>query len=65
MALDQVRAQFSACMPYRVAAGALEHLLPVDAGIHCGTVRRRTLWNGKAKDAKATIERIRAVMPAF
>ena len=31
--LDQVRAQFSACMPYRVAAGVLEHLLPIDAGI--------------------------------
>jgi len=29
--LDQVRAQFSACMPYRVAAGVLEHLLPIDA----------------------------------
>src|SRR3954471_7149342 len=31
--LDQVRAQFSACMPYRVAAGVLEHLLPIDAGL--------------------------------
>jgi hypothetical protein len=31
--LDQVRAQFSALMPYRVAAGVLEHLLPIDAGL--------------------------------
>jgi hypothetical protein len=40
--LDQVRAQFSACMPYRVAVGVLEHLLPIDAGIDpetCAPVR--------------------------
>jgi hypothetical protein len=39
--LDQVRAQFSACMPYRVAAGVLEHLLPIDAGIDPETLRQR------------------------
>ena len=40
--LDQLRAHLSALMPYRIAAGLLEHLLPVDAGIHSETVRRRT-----------------------
>jgi hypothetical protein len=34
-------------MPYRVTAGLLEHLLPVDAGIHSETVRRRTLVVGE------------------
>ena len=38
--LDQVRAQFSALMPYRVAAGVLEHLLPIDAGIDPETPAR-------------------------
>src|SRR3954451_2948704 len=42
--LDQVRAQFSACMPYRVAAGVLEHLLPIDAGSE--TLRAHTLKVG-------------------
>src|SRR4051812_27905120 len=28
-------------------------------------VLRWRIWNGKAKDAKVTLERIRAVMPAF
>ena len=45
--LDQLRAHLSALMPYRVAAGVLEHLLPVDAGIHSETVRRRTLRVGE------------------
>src|SRR3954453_22273986 len=44
--LDQVRAQFSACMPYRVAAGVLEHLLPIDAGSVPETpVRSRSAWS--------------------
>src|SRR3954470_3868723 len=42
--LDQVRAQFSACLPYRVAAGVLEHLLPIDAGSE--TLRACTLKVG-------------------
>src|SRR4051812_47160179 len=42
--LDQVRAQFSALMPYRVAAGVLEHLLPIDAGSE--TLRAHTLKVG-------------------
>jgi hypothetical protein len=46
MALDQVRAQFSACMAYRVAAGVLEHLLPIDAGIDPETLHACTLKVG-------------------
>src|SRR3954447_25541342 len=42
--LDQVRAQFSACMPYRIATGVLEHLLPIDAGSE--TLRACTLKVG-------------------
>jgi hypothetical protein len=45
--LHQLRAHLSALMPYRVAAGLLEHLLPVDAGTHSETVRRRTLRVGE------------------
>jgi hypothetical protein len=45
--LGQLRAHLSALMPYRIAAGLLEHLLPVDAGIHPETVRRRTLRVGE------------------
>jgi hypothetical protein len=45
--LDQVRAQFSACMPYRVAAGVLEHLLPIDAGLDPETLRACTLKVGE------------------
>src|SRR4051794_9718156 len=46
--LDQVRAQFSALMPYRVAAGVLEHLMPTDAGIDPETLRACTLKVGAA-----------------
>src|SRR3954449_12211957 len=42
--LDQVRAQFSALMPYRVAAGVLELLLPINAGSE--TLRACTLKVG-------------------
>jgi predicted transcriptional regulator len=45
--LDQVRAQFSACMPYWVAAGVLEYLLPVEAGITHKTLRGCTLRLGE------------------
>src|SRR3954447_27055860 len=44
--LDQVRAQFSALMPYRVAAGVLEHLLPIDAGLDPEPLRACTLKVG-------------------
>jgi hypothetical protein len=45
--LDQVRAQFSACLPYRVAADMLEYLLPIDAGIDPETLRACTLKVGE------------------
>jgi hypothetical protein len=45
--LDQVRAQFSACMPYRIAAGVLEHLLPIAAGSDPETLRTCTLKVGE------------------
>jgi hypothetical protein len=44
--LDQVRAQFSALMPYRVAAGVLEYLLPINAGSDPETLRACTLKIG-------------------
>jgi hypothetical protein len=44
--LNQVRAQFSACMPYRAAAGVLEYLLPIDAGSDPETLRACTLKVG-------------------
>src|SRR5690349_15155934 len=44
--LDQLRAQYAALLPYRVAAGVLEHLLPVGAGITHETLRAHTLKLG-------------------
>jgi hypothetical protein len=41
--LDQLRAHVSALMPYRVAAGLLEHLLPVEIGKSPETLRGHTL----------------------
>src|SRR5689334_5810566 len=43
---DQVRAQLSALMPYRVAAGVLEQFLPVEAGVDPETLRAHTLKIG-------------------
>jgi len=45
--LDQLRAHLSALMPYRVAAGVLTHLLPVDAGTSPETLRGHTLKIGE------------------
>jgi hypothetical protein len=45
--LDQLRTHLSALMPYRITAGLLGHLLPVDAGTHSETMRRRTLQVGE------------------
>ena len=45
--LDQLQAQLSALMTYRVAAGVLAHLLPVAAGASHETLRSRTLAIGK------------------
>src|SRR4051794_31703702 len=44
--LDQLRAQYAAFLPYRVAAGVLEHLLPVGAGITHESLRAHTLKLG-------------------
>src|SRR5689334_5637891 len=46
--LDQLRAQYSALLPYRVAAGVLEHLLPVGTGTTPETLRAHTLKLGAA-----------------
>lgn len=54
--LDQLRAHVSAVMPYRVAAGVLEHLLPVDAGIDPETLRAHTLKLGADLVDTATAE---------
>lgn len=54
--LDQVRAHLSALMTYRVAAGVLEHLLPVDAGIDPETLRAHTLKVGADLVDTAAIE---------
>ncbi len=45
--LDQLRAHLSALMPYRVAAGVLTHLLPVDAGKSPETLHGHTLKIGE------------------
>jgi hypothetical protein len=45
--LDQLQAHLSALMTYRVAAGVLQHLLPVDAGRSSGTLRNHALRIGE------------------
>jgi len=55
--LDQLRAHLSALMPYRVAAGVLAHLLPVDAGKSPETLRGHTLKLGEQlRDAAAVVK---------
>ena len=44
---DQLQAHLSALMTYRVAAGVLQHLLPVDAGRSPETLRNHTLRIGE------------------
>jgi hypothetical protein len=52
--LAQLQAHLSTLMPYRVAAGVLGHLLPVDAGISHESMRGRTLKLGaELRDAAA------------
>jgi hypothetical protein len=52
--LDQLRAHVSALVPYRVAAGLLEHLLPVKTGKCPETLRGHTLKIGeRLRDAAA------------
>jgi hypothetical protein len=43
----RVRPRLSALMPYRVAADALQYLLPIDVGNSPETLRRHTLQVGK------------------
>jgi len=51
---DQLRAHVSALMPYRLAAGLLEHLLPVEIGMSPETLRGHTLKVGEQlRDAAA------------
>lgn len=45
--LDRLRAHLSALMTYRVAAGVLRHLLPVDGGMVPETLRSHTLRLGE------------------
>ena len=47
--LDQLRAHLSALMPYRVAAGVLQHLLPVEARKSPETLRGYTLKAGEQR----------------
>jgi hypothetical protein len=58
--LDQVRAQFSALMPYRVATSVLEYLLPIDAGSDPGTLRACTLKVGEELRNAAPAEPVTA-----
>ena len=52
--LNQLQARLSALMPYRVAAGVLQHLLPIDAGMSAETLRSHTLQIGKQLRDMAT-----------
>ena len=45
--LDQLQAHLSALMPYRVAAGVLQHVLPVEAGKSPELLRGHTLKVGE------------------
>ncbi|MEA2727359.1 MAG: hypothetical protein QOF70_1834, partial [Acetobacteraceae bacterium] len=53
--LDQLRAHVSALMPYRVAAGLLAHLLPVEAGKSPETLRGHTFKAGEQLHDGATV----------
>ena len=53
---DQLRAHMSALMPYRVAAGLLGHILPVDAGTSPGTLRGHTLKVGEQRRDAAPLK---------
>src|SRR5271163_1412348 len=54
--LDQLQAHLSALMTYRVAAGVLQHLLPVDAGRSPETLRNHTLRIGEQLGTTAASE---------
>src|SRR5277367_4839001 len=54
--LDQLQAHLSALMTYRVAAGVLQHLLPLDAGRSPETLRNHTLRIGEQLGTTAASE---------
>jgi hypothetical protein len=54
--LDQLQAHLSALMTYRVAAGVLEYLLPVDSGRNPETLRHHTLKVGEQLGAAAMVK---------
>jgi hypothetical protein len=54
--LDQLQAHLSALMPYRVAAGVLEQMLPIDAGKCHETLRRHTLKLGAQLQDRAVVK---------
>jgi hypothetical protein len=54
--LDQLRAHLSALLPYRVAAGVLEHLLPVEAGKGPETLRAHTRRAGERLRSTAAVK---------
>jgi hypothetical protein len=54
--LDELRAHLSALVPYRVAAGVLAHLLPVEAGMSPETLRGHTLKIGRRLRDAATVK---------
>jgi hypothetical protein len=57
---DQLQAHLSALMPYRVAAGVLMHLLPVQAGKSPETFRGHTLKIGEQLRDAAAVEPVAA-----
>ena len=59
--LDQLRAQFSACMPYRVAAGVLEHLLSIHIRLDH---RRQVVVNLQLVEGEQGARRRAEVAPA-
>ena len=60
--LGQLRAHLSALMPYRVAAGVLGHLLPVEAGKNHDTLRSHTLKIGERLRDAAAVKPVAAAL---
>ncbi len=58
--LDQLQAHLCALMTYRIAAGVLAQMLPVDAGTDPETLRRHTLNIGEVLRDEAAIKPARA-----
>lgn len=62
--LDQLQAHLSALMTYRVAAGVLEHLLPIDTGRSPETLRHHTLKVGEQLGNHPVVKPAAAVVAA-